>query len=112
LSTAFFTRSRTSPSVVRLLNNTTRMMCSATRARYMLSSTPWWYRVEKSFSPISLASWALASKSAAHSEAKLIRSNSGSMPTLAMSCPVLSIRMTLVELEFSMSSLMTELMAQ
>ena len=79
----------------------------------MLSSTPWWYSVEKSFSPISFGELRVGLEvgRAQRREAHAGRTRAP-CPTLAMSCPVLSMRRTLVELEFSMSSLRTELMAQ
>src|SRR5712692_5841711 len=88
--TACFTRSLTSPSVVRLSNSTTRITRRAMSARYIDSRSPWWNSAPNSGSPSMRASWSLALKSAAVREAKAVGSNTGASPTVATSCPVRS----------------------
>ena len=66
------------------------MIRRATSARNIDSFSPWWNSVEKSLSPISFASWSLALKSAAVSEAKAVASKVGGSPTVATSCPARS----------------------
>src|SRR6266550_7752862 len=80
----------TRPRVARWSNRTTRMTRLATSARYMDSRSPWWTSDANSGSPIILASWSLALKSAAVSEAKAVGSNCGVSPTVATSWPVRS----------------------
>src|SRR2546425_536856 len=89
-STAPFPLSFTRPKVVRWSNSTTRMTRFATSARNIDSFSPWCTREANSGSPIILASWSLALKSAAVREAKAVESNWGGSPTVATSCPVRS----------------------
>src|SRR5436190_7279543 len=62
----------------------------ATSARNIDSFCHWWTSDANSCSPIILASWSLAEKSAAVSEAKAAESNCGGSPTVATSWPVRS----------------------
>src|SRR6266576_5797645 len=62
----------------------------AMSARYIDSFSPWWTSDANSGAPIILASWSLALKSAAVSEAKAVGSNCGVSPTVATSWPVRS----------------------
>src|SRR5438093_10194372 len=89
-STTAFAFSLTRPSVARLSKSTTRITRLATSARYMDSRSPWWTSEADSGSPIIFASWSLALKSAAVSEAKAVGSNCGVSPTVATSWPVRS----------------------
>src|SRR5437867_1818131 len=89
-STAPLAFSFTSPSVVRWSNSTTRITRFATSARNIDSFSPWCTREANSCSPIILASWSLALKSAAVREAKAAESNWGGSPTVATSWPVRS----------------------
>src|SRR6266550_2197482 len=80
----------TRPRVARWSNSTTRMTRLAMSARYIDSFSPWWTSDANSGSPIILASWSLALKSAAVSEAKAVGSNCGVSPTVATSWPLRS----------------------
>src|SRR6266568_2211677 len=62
----------------------------AMSARYIDSFSPWWTSDANSGSPIILASWSLALKSAAVSDAKAVGSNCGVSPTVATSWPLRS----------------------
>src|SRR6266567_129368 len=88
--TARLPLSLTRPRVVRWSNSTTRITRFATSARNIDSLSPWCTREANSCSPIILASWSLALKSAAVSEAKAAGSNCGGSPTVATSWPVRS----------------------
>src|SRR2546427_13030822 len=89
-STAPFPLSFTRPKVVRWSNSTTRITRFATSARNIDSFSPWCTREANSCSPIILASWSLALKSAAVREANAAESNWGGSPTVATSWPVRS----------------------
>src|SRR6266481_8307784 len=89
-STTPFPLSFTRPKVVRWSNSTTRITRFATSARNIDSFSPCCTREANSCSPIILASWSLALKSAAVREAKAVASNCGGSPTVATSCPVRS----------------------
>src|SRR6266496_378543 len=88
--TARLPLSLTRPRVVRWSNSTTRITRFATSARNIDSFSPWCTREANSCSPIILASWSLALKSAAVREAKAAGSNCGGSPTVATSWPVRS----------------------
>ena len=62
----------------------------ATSARYIDSFSPWWNSAPNSGSPSIRASWSLALKSAAVSEANAVGSNRGASPTVATIWPVRS----------------------
>src|SRR5688500_14820051 len=62
----------------------------ATSARYIDSRSPWWKSAPNSGSPSIRASWSLALKSAAVSDANAVGSNATGWPTVATSWPVRS----------------------
>src|SRR6185503_4295861 len=62
----------------------------ATSARYIDSFSPWCTSDANSASPIIFASWSLALKSAAVSDANAVGSNCGVSPTVATSWPLRS----------------------
>src|SRR5881296_3853140 len=80
----------TRPRVVRWSNSTTRITRFATSARNIDSFSPWCTSEANSCSPIILASWSLALKSAAVRDANAVESNWGGSPTVATSWPVRS----------------------
>src|SRR5712671_6582418 len=94
-SDAFFTRSRTRPSELRVSKMTTRMTRPPITEMWRLSRSPSWKRMENSFSPMSLARPPVAAMLPAVSEASEVVSRSCVAPTEAISCPFLSTRKTI-----------------
>src|SRR5207248_4014015 len=94
-SDAFFTRSRTRPSELRVSKMTTRMTRPPITEMWRLSRSPSWKRMENSFSPISLARPPVAAMFPAVSEASEVVSRSCVAPMDAISWPFLSTRKTI-----------------